>query len=80
MFLALVLTVHYTQGLVDLKILYTNTCRRLILEKFLICKKGIHHTHHYLKKFLLKYNSKYLYIYIFYGLNDHNNTSYLSVL
>ena len=33
-----------------------------------------------LQKFLLKYNSKYLYIYIFYGLNDYNNTSYLSVL
>ena len=26
-----------------------------------------------LQKFLFKYNSKYLYIYIFYGLNDHNN-------
>ena len=33
-----------------------------------------------LQKFLFKYNSKYLYIYILYGLNDHNNISYLFVL
>ena len=32
-----------------LKILCTNTCR-MTLKKFLICKKGIHHMHHYLTK------------------------------
>ena len=49
MFLVVILTVHYTQGQVDFKILYTNTYR-IILKKFLICKKGIHHMHHYLTK------------------------------
>ena len=38
MFLVLILTVHYTEGQVDLKILYMNTCR-IRLKKFLICKK-----------------------------------------
>ena len=33
-----------------------------------------------LQKFLFEYNSKYLYIYILYGLNDHNNIGHLSVL
>ena len=33
-----------------------------------------------LQKFLFKYNSKYLYIYLLYGLNDHNNIGHLSVL
>ena len=53
MFLALVLTVHCTQGQVDLKILYTNTCR-IMLKKFLICEKA--YTTHIitLQKFLLK--------------------------
>ena len=36
----LVLTVHCTQGQVDLKILYKNTCRRIMLKKFLFAKKA----------------------------------------
>ena len=77
--LVLILTVHYTQGQVDLKILYTNTCR-IILKKVLICKKAYTTCIITLQKFLFKYNSKYLYIYILYGLNDHNNISYLPIL
>ena len=49
-------------------------------EIFDLQKKHTPHTSLPYKIFFLKYNSKYLYIYIFYGLNDHNNTSYLSVL
>ena len=38
------------------------------------------HTSLPLQKFLFEYNSKYLYIYILYNLNDYNNISRLLVL
>ena len=49
-------------------------------EIFDLQKRHTPHTSLPYKKILLKYNSKYLYIYIFYGLNDHNNIRYLPIL
>ena len=49
-------------------------------ENFWIAKKAYYIYIITLQKFLSQQNCKYLYIYLFHNLNNHNNTSFLPVL
>ena len=75
---------HYDTTLSDrptkLKELFKITYIIMMSKKFLICKEGILDIHFHLTKISFLTNHEYFYIYIFHNLNNHNNTSYISVL